>query len=284
MNTTLTHDGFQASINFSGAELSSFRKPDGTEYIWQADPKFWNRHSPVLFPIVGSLKGGKYSYMGNQYALPRHGFARDLAFDLTHSSENQAVFSLHFNKETLENYPFKFWLQINYRLQHNTLLIGYSVINDGEKKMPFSIGAHPAFFLPGDFSEYSLDFGQAESLKIQLLEDGLLQSQTKVLPLGIDHHLPLDYDLFENDALIIRNNPHRDLTILKNGERYLGVSFDGFPHLGLWSVKNAPFLCIEPWFGYSDPVDSSGVIFEKEGIQMLEPGGVFNTNFSISLF
>ncbi|RYG46415.1 MAG: aldose 1-epimerase family protein [Chitinophagaceae bacterium] len=222
--------------------------------------------------------------MGQDYKLPRHGFARDMEFDLTHKSENQAVFSLHFSKDTLAWYPFKFWLQINYRLQNNKLLVGYSVMNDGDKKMPFNLGTHPAFMLPGDFSDFAIDFKSTESLQIYLLEDGLLKKESRVLPLGKDHQLQLHHSLFEDDALIIKNNKQRDLTILKAGKKYLSIEFDGFPHLGLWSVNDAPFVCIEPWYGYADTVDSSGVLFEKEAIQMLEPGGVFNTNLSISLF
>ncbi|NMH28880.1 aldose 1-epimerase family protein [Flavobacterium silvaticum] len=284
MKTTLRHNGFSVEIDSKGAELLSFKNPSGKEFIWNGDPAFWNRHSPVLFPIVGSLKDGNYSYQGQTYKMPRHGFARDQSFDLTHHSENQAVFSLHYNAQTLEMYPFRFWLQINYRLLNNSLLIGYSVINDGDRKMPFTIGAHPAFLLDGKFSDYAIDFGEAESLQVSTLEGGLISKQSKILPLYKNHCLALDYSLFENDALILKNNSHRKLSLFHKGQKELSIEFDGFPHLGLWTVNNAPFLCIEPWYGYSDPVDSSGVLFEKESLLTLEPGGVFNTNFGIELF
>lgn len=282
--TILQHEGFRAEISSHGAELQSFKNPQGREYIWNGNPEYWNRRSPVLFPIVGSLKDGKYQYQGKEYRLPRHGFARDQEFSLTHSSDNQAVFSLHYNQESLKDYPFQFWLQINYRLLKNTLLIGYSVINDGQNKMAFTLGAHPAFNLEGNFSDYTLEFPKSEALQTFPLENGLLSRQKNVIPLKKDGALDLEYSTFENDALVIKNNPGREVVIRDKSEKILSVEFDDFPHLGIWTVQDAPFICIEPWYGYSDSVDSSGVLFEKEGMLYLEPGAVFNTNFAIRLF
>ncbi|RZJ70234.1 aldose 1-epimerase family protein [Flavobacterium sp.] len=283
MKKTLFHNGYSATIQYKGAELSSFLSPDGQEYIWNGNPAFWGKHSPVLFPIVGTLKNDAFTYKGKEYQLSRHGFARDMDFSLTHHSENQAVFSLQFSAETLEKYPFRFWLQINYRLLNNTLLIGYSVINEGESKMPFSLGAHPAFALDGNFEEYSLEFDKGDSIKATLLENDLLSEKTKTIALE-NHRLKLDYDLFANDALILKNIASKKLSILKNGREKLTVEYDDFPHLGLWTKQDAPFLCIEPWFGYSDKLVASGNILEKESIQILEAEAVFNTNFTIEVF
>lgn len=283
MKKTLSHNGFSATIDYHGAELVSFKSPDGTEYIWDGDPKFWGKHSPVLFPIVGTLKDNTFSYKGKKYQLGRHGFARDMEFSLTHHSENQAVFSLQFTPETLEKYPFRFWLQINYRLMDNTLLIGYSVINEGDGKMPFALGAHPAFALRGDFSEYSLAFEKGSFLKANLLENDLLSDNVETIPLE-NRNLPLDYSLFSNDALILKNIAPKSVSILRNSKPIATVEYDDFPHLGLWTKQDAPFLCIEPWFGYSDKADASGNIFEKESIMVLDAEGVFNTNFTIEIF
>lgn len=283
MEKTLSHNGFSATIDYHGAELISFRSPDGKEYIWNGNPEYWGKHAPVLFPVVGTLKKNTFAYKGKQYHLPRHGFARDMEFSLTHHSDNQAVFSLEFSEETLEKYPFRFWLQINYRLLNNTLMIGYSVINEGSEKMPFSLGAHPAFALPGAFEEYTLEFDKGDSIKATLLENDLLSENTEVISLN-EHKLDLDYNLFRNDALILKNVASKSLTILENGRKIVNVEYDDFPHLGLWTKQDAPFLCIEPWFGYSDKVDASGNILEKESIMLLDVGAVFNTNFTISVF
>ena len=68
-----------------GAELSGIvANATGKEYLWQADPAFWKRHSPVLFPIVGSVWEGKYRQDGATYSLSQHGFARDRDFTLVH--------------------------------------------------------------------------------------------------------------------------------------------------------------------------------------------------------
>lgn len=283
MIKTLSHNGFSATIEYRGAELTSFRSPQGNEYMWSGDPAFWGKHAPVLFPIVGTLKNNTYQYNGTGYELLRHGFARDMEFSLTHQSENQAVFSLGFSPETLERYPFRFWLQINYRLLNNTLLIGYSVINEGDRKMPFSLGAHPAFALPGDFSDYSLEFESGSELKAFLLEQDLLSDQFETIALR-DHRLPLSYELFKKDALILKNVSQKSVSIAHRGNKLLTVEYDDFPHLGLWTKPGAPFLCIEPWFGYSDKTTANGNILDKEGMITLEAEGVFNTNFTIEVF
>ncbi|RZJ65474.1 MAG: aldose 1-epimerase family protein [Flavobacterium sp.] len=283
MEKTLLHNGYSATIKYHGAELVSFKNPDGNEYIWNGDPEYWGKHAPVLFPVVGTLRKNSFTYKGQEYHLPRHGFARDMEFSLTHHSENQAVFSLQFSDETLARYPFRFWLQINYRLLNNTLLIGYSVINEGKEKMPFSLGAHPAFALPGEFSDYSLDFEKEDAIKAFILENDLLSNQTETIGLQ-NHKLPLDYALFENDALIIKNVASKELSISRKGKTIVTVGYDDFPHLGLWTKQDAPFLCIEPWFGYSDTVNASGNIFEKESIMVLDAEAVFNTNFTIEVF
>lgn len=283
MKTILHHNGFQAIINTKGAELISFKNPKKKEFIWSGDAAFWNRHAPNLFPIVGSLKDGKFEYKNAQYSLPRHGFARDLNFIKTHESENKAVFELHSTAETLKSYPFEFVFKISYKLENGNLSIGYSVLNLGKSKMYFGLGAHPAFQLNFPLNEYSLKFGNAAELHYNPLKNGLLLNEEKSISL-VDGHLPLDYPLFVNDALVLRNNPYRIADLYHNQDKVLSVNFEDFPHLGLWTVENASFLCIEPWHSYTDMSDATGKLSEKLDIQHIEAEGVFNTNFSITLF
>ena len=48
----------RAVINPLGAELTSLRDRDGNELLTNGDPAFWASHAPLLFPIVGELRGG----------------------------------------------------------------------------------------------------------------------------------------------------------------------------------------------------------------------------------
>jgi len=280
LNTTLSKSGFTAVINSKGAELISLTNDAGKEFIWEGDPDFWGKHSPVLFPIVGTLKNNTYRYNDHDYHLPRHGFARDMEFKIANRTDHEVTFSLTSDEETLQMYPFAFELQIIYTLTENALTIGYRVRNKNAVDMPFSIGAHPAFALPGNFEDYALAFEKDETLNYHLLDNDLISNQTKKLLLnqGI---LPLDHEWFANDALVFKKLESQSVTITKNSEPLITVDFESFPNLGIWTKPGAPFLCIEPWFGYADTSNASGNLFEKEAIQILEPHGNFETKFRI---
>ena len=283
MNTTISNKILSASIKHAGAELFSLIDNQNKEYMWNGNPDFWPKHSPILFPIVGSLKNDTYTFDEKEYHLSRHGFARDKEFKLIEKTESSATFSLSYNEETLQKYPFKFELQIIYNLDENKLNIGYKVINKGETQLPFSIGAHPAFSLPEEFSNYSIQFEKEEQLEYSLLEDGLISNTTATLETS-NNTVSLNYKLFENDALVFKALESNTLTILENSKPYLKVDFEDFPSLGIWTKENAPFICIEPWFGYSDTLEKYGDILKKEGIVLLEANQIFNAEFSIQVF
>jgi galactose mutarotase-like enzyme len=283
LTTTITNSTLTAEINHSGAELFSLKSNNNDkDYIWEGNPKFWGKHSPILFPIVGTLKDNSYTHNSVQYHLSRHGFARDGLFELIEKKDNSATFSLQSTDDTLKVYPFDFELQISYVLSDNSLSIHYRVINKGNVKMPFSIGAHPAFSLPGNFEKYSIQFEKEEPLEYNLLENDLISNTTNILT-SVDDAVPLNYQLFENDALIFKSLQSNYLTILENGNPILKVHYEGFPNLGIWTKKDAPFLCIEPWFGYSDSVENSGNLMDKEGIQILAPHQNFTSKFNIEI-
>ncbi|KIQ22305.1 aldose epimerase [Flavobacterium sp. MEB061] len=282
MNTTISNSTLKASIKHAGAELFSLKDNQNKEYIWEGNPAFWGKHSPVLFPIVGTLKNNAYTINGKEYQLPRHGFARDMEFQLIDKTENSATFSLQSNSETLKKYPFDFELQLIYTLNETTLDIAYKVINKSESKIPFSIGAHPAIALPENFENYSFKFEKEEDLKYSLLENDLISNKTESLQ-TIENLVPLNYKLFENDALVFKTLESNSLTILENSKPYIKVDFADFPSLGIWTKDQAPFVCIEPWFGYSDTAENSGDLFEKEGILILDAKQTFNSKFSIQI-
>ena len=280
LNTTLSKSGFTAVINHKGAELISLQDDCGKEYIWEGNPEFWGKHSPVLFPIVGTLKNNSYQYENREYQLPRHGFARDLEFEVANRTDHEVTFSLQSNAETLAQYPFPFELQLIYTLTESGLTIGYRVLNQGDLAMPFSIGAHPALALPGHFEDYALQFDQSENPTYHLLENDLISDHTRKISLD-NGKLPLNYELFANDALVFKTLESQSVTITKNDKPVVSIAFGAFPNLGIWTKPGAPFICIEPWFGYADTLTASGNLFEKEGIQILGPHGNFETKFRI---
>ncbi|MEG0850304.1 MAG: aldose 1-epimerase family protein [Flavobacterium sp.] len=282
MNTTISNSTLKASINHAGAELFSLKNNQEKEYIWEGNPNFWGKHSPILFPIVGTLKNNTYTIDQKEYQLSRHGFARDMEFQLIEKTENSAVFSLESNHETLKKYPFEFELQLIYSLEKTSLNIEYIVINKSERKMPFSIGAHPAIALPENFENYSFKFEKEELLKFNLLENDLISNKTEVLK-TLDNLVRLNYKLFENDALVFKTLESNSLTILENEKPYIEVDFEDFPSLGIWTKDQAPFVCIEPWFGYSDTAENSGDLYQKEGILLLDADQIFYSKFSIKI-
>lgn len=281
MTTTISNSILSATINHKGAELISVQKIETKrEYIWEGKPEFWGKHSPILFPIVGTLKNNSYHYKGKDYSLLRHGFARDFDFERILQENDKVVFSLQDNEATYAVFPFHFELQLIYTLQNNALTITYKVINKDSEILPFSIGGHPAFALPGKFEEHSLQFEPNENLVSYALENDLLSDETKSFRLE-NNQLPLTYSLFENDALVFKKMESRQIQILEKGRPFLNFKFDDFPHFGIWTKINAPFICLEPWLGYADTVNSNGKLLEKEGIQLLSANSENEYNFSM---
>lgn len=282
MTTTISNSILTAEIKHLGAELCSLKDNSNKEYIWNGNPEFWGKHSPVLFPIVGTLKNNTYKYNGLEYQLSRHGFAREMQFELIDKQKSSATFSLIASTETQKIYPFDFELHLIYSLENKTLKIEYKVFNNGFSAMPFSIGAHPAFNLSENFENYSLIFEDSNDLNYYLLEDGLISNTANSLQLN-HNELKLNYKLFENDALVFKKISSKSITILEKTNPILKVSYSDFPDLGIWTPPNAPFICIEPWFGYSDTVDKFDSLLDKEGIQILESNDNFHSEFCIEI-
>ena len=279
---TLSNSTIRAEIKTLGAELCSLKDSENREFIWEGNANFWGKHSPVLFPIVGTLKNNSFVHNDNEYHLSRHGFARDMNFELIEKTENSATFSIQSNSETLKSYPFKFELQIQYTLINTILEIDYTIINKDSNEIPFSIGAHPAFALPGNFEDYSLDFEKVEPLEYTLLENDLVSKQTEKIHTDTNR-VPLTYELFKRDALIFKKLQSNSLTIIEKEKPILKVHFQEFPSLGIWTKVDAPFICIEPWLGYSDTTESNGNLFEKEGVIVLQSNATFQAKFSIEI-
>lgn len=282
MIITISNATLTAKINPKGAELISLKKAD-REYMWEGNPEFWGKHSPVLFPIVGTLKDNSYLVNEQQFELSRHGFARDNEFKIVESSENKAVFSLSSSEETLKVYPFEFELQVIYTLEENQLQVSYKITNNSKKEMPFSIGGHPAFALPEKFENYALLFEKQEVLKSFELENDLVSEKVTAFELD-KKKLPLNYVIFEKDALIFKSMESKWIEILENQKPLLRFSYDDFPNFGIWTKTNAPFICLEPWLGYSDTLQSDGNLFNKEGIIVLKGNATFKARFGVTIY
>ena len=47
MQIKLQSDNYQVLLNTLGAELNSYTDPSGKEYVWNSDPTYWLRSSPL---------------------------------------------------------------------------------------------------------------------------------------------------------------------------------------------------------------------------------------------
>lgn len=278
------------TIQSKGAELCSIKdKGSEQEYLWNGDERYWKRSSPILFPIVGSCKGKKYVYDGKTYSLSQHGFARDMEFSLIKKEENEIWFGLHSDEKTLEQYPFAFQLEIGYRLVENKIKVMWNVKNKDRKTMYFSIGGHPAFLCPlkeGEKqSDYYIGFDCDEKIEYSLVnEDGLLAYDGNILSLE-DGKFKITENLFDKDALVIENYQAHQVSLLTpKKEPYITVDFFA-PLFGIWSPvkKNAPFICIEPWYGRCDRYDFDGTLEEREWGNQLEVDGQFDAEYTITI-
>jgi galactose mutarotase-like enzyme len=259
------------------------------EYLWQADPAFWGRHSCILFPIIGKLKNGEYKLGNKTYQIGQHGFVRDMPFEVIDQQAHSISMSLVSDENTYEIFPFHYEVVISYRLTGNTLQIEYAVKNTGQIVMPFSLGAHPAFNCPLDDSQarrnYSLLFDKSETAFSRCLDDQGLIDDRKKLVLDDENTLKLTDDLFDEDALIFQDLQSDNVSLIdRDGNKVWTFRFSGFPYLGVWSqVGVAPFICIEPWHGIADTADASGHLFEKEGIRTLAAGSTFSCIHSVTI-
>jgi len=290
MTHTITNSVLTVSISTKGAELQSIvNNTTGLEYMWNADPAFWAKKSPVLFPIVGGLKNNHYTYNGETYTLGRHGFAREMEFAVTAQQDDSITFTLTDSEETLKNYPFHFNFSLTYTLQQNTVQVTYTVKNTGDDAMWFSVGAHPAFKVPvapgTNFNDYYLAFSSVETAGRYPLDAGG-QVETYTTPvLNNTNRLPLSKELFYQDALVFKHLQSTSIAIKSDSTPHgLTVHFPGFPYMGIWNFKDADFVCIEPWCGIADAVNTTGQLQEKEGINTLAAGETFERAWSVEVF
>jgi galactose mutarotase-like enzyme len=287
---TIEDQQLRITIHPKGAELQSiFHKGLQTEYMWSGDPAFWGKHSPLLFPIVGTLKENTYYFADKAYHLARHGFARDQDFAVESQAPDSITFLLRSNEATLAIFPFQFELRVSYKLQSEGFSTTYRIDNPGQGPLYFSVGGHPAFRIPlaagTTYTDYYLEFDQPENARRwPISKDGLIEREPQGLLVNAKT-IPLTRELFAKDALVLKGLKSAGISLRSaQTERGLKMTFPGFPFLGIWAAPGADFVCIEPWCGIADSVDSNQQWTDKEGINRLEAAETFERTWTLSVF
>lgn len=285
---TLQSGALRVIISDAGAEIIQIEDIlTGRNYLWHGDSAYWGRRSPILFPIVGGLKNKTYKYAGREYPMSQHGFARDREFQMTEHNVDTIWFELKADEESLKVYPFRFRLEIGYRLEGRKITVMWRVANEDKKTMFFSIGGHPAFMCPidgeGKQTDYYLLFDNKEPLSYgKLSVNGLLETEGHTLDIG-GECMPITEHMFDEDALVIEGGQAHQVALAGPDKKpYLTVKFDA-PLFGLWSPakKHAPFVCIEPWYGRCDRESFAGMLADREYGNELRPGKIFETEYTI---
>jgi galactose mutarotase-like enzyme len=284
---SLSNDKLTVIISEKGAELQSVQL-NGVEYLWQADPAYWNKHSPVLFPIVGELKDGKYFFNNKEYRLPRHGFARDKIFEEEQLSATSTLLTLRSGPETLAVYPFHFTFRIEYAITGSMLICTYHVENISDDFIYFSVGGHPAFKVPLvsnlPYTDYVLEFNNDDVLTRHLLHKGLIADNTEQLNL-INKKLLLKQSVFYTDAIVLKNLKSNEIRLFtEKNEHGLKFKFNSFPYFGIWSAVDAPFVCLEPWCGIADSIHANQQLINKEGINKLAANENWQRTWSVEFY
>lgn len=289
MSIILENDRVRATFNLLGAELTSFMlKEHSLEYIWQGNPDFWGRHAPVLFPFVGRLKNDKYTYNSKHYEMGQHGFARDALFTVEYQTENKVSFLLKSSPETIHVYPFEFELRLIYTLQGLTLTTTYEVTSLSED-MYFSIGGHPAFNVPltegSRFEDYYVRFYPSKSRSRLPLSGPYVDTNCRTLA-QTNTAIQVSRSWFKDDAVILETSGKNAFSILSEKHPHgVTLSYDDFPYVGFWThyEKESPFLCIEPWCGVADTLDTTSKLVDKLGINHLKKNEQFIRSYKIDI-
>ena len=286
---TIENEYIRADFAAKGAELQSLKsKKHNLEYMWSGNPDFWGKYSPVLFPVVGALKDGSYSFEGSEYKLPRHGFARDREFDVEQLNPTEVVFILKHDSDTLKIYPFEFELRLQYKISGAELICTYIVLNPADKNLLFSIGSHPAFATPVEgglkYEDYFLQFNKDSNLSYHKIDKDLIDNDTVTIPLK-NKILPLRHELFYDDALVFKTLKSDYISLRNTGNEHgIDFRFEGFPYFGIWAAKDADFVCLEAWCGVADGTDHNQELSDKEGIVTLAPNSRWERSWSVTCF
>lgn len=290
MLITVQNEKLQLTVDTLGAQMMSLIA-DGIEYLWQGDPKYWADRAPTLFPFIGRLTDNTCKVHGKVYPMGLHGFARNMEFSLVEQTENSVTLSLGSNAQTKAQFPFDFRFQVVYRLEGDRLDIRSIVENLSGETMPFALGGHPGFNVPltkGEkFEDYVLEFTQ-ECLpdKICFTPTVYLNGQEVVYPLEGGKRIPLRHDLFDDDAVVLKN-ADREVTLRSTvSGKGVRVAYPDLPYIGFWHLpkSDAPYVCIEPWSSLPSRQDVVEELTCKSDLIRVETGKNWDSTWSITVF
>lgn len=288
MEYIIENEFLKVTVTTNGAQVKSVvNKADGVEHIWQADPKVWGYHTPILFPHTGRVKDGILTVDGKDYESKPHGFARISEHTLISKGEDELVLELTDSEKTMASWPFAFRLLSSFTLDGDTLHHTLTVENRSERKMPFGIGFHPGFAIPFDdehtFRDYELRFDNPESPICLATDGGLISGEHYWLGSNL-RAIEVDEHLFDNDShCMIGLSSHTLGLYEKDSGRGVVCGIRNFPYVLIWSKPGEPkFICIEPWNSLPSPAKGGTDWFEKPAAAILEPGESWDTTLSMS--
>ncbi|MBQ3063765.1 MAG: aldose 1-epimerase family protein [Clostridia bacterium] len=283
---TLKNEALTVQIDTKGAEVRSVKAADGTEFMWQADTRYWGKTAPWMFPICGRLADTYYTYRGVRYELPRHGFARDMGFAVTAATDDALTFTLTANAETKKVYPFDFSFEITYRLVGNRLDCTLCVANLGTEPMLASFGGHPGFSVPlggaGEYDDWKLVFGEPCAPRAVVFTPDMLDSGTRVpFPLQNVQEIPLSRAFFLHDATFLCDVAPTVTLCSDKSAHAVTLSYGKVPYLGIWSAANGgDFVCVEPWYGMAS-LEGVTALEEKGDMREIAVGEAFAAEIAL---
>jgi len=297
MRIAIENEQLKAEIDSFGAELKSIvKKSNNLEYMWEADPAYWGKTAPVLFPFIGKLENHTFSHKGNKYTADKHGFAREMEFKVTEKEAHRVVFSIESNEETLKRYPFAFLLELEYCLNKNSLSQKWRLYNKGDETLYCSMGGHPGFACPqikdgkrvGKRTDSFIKlYGVGEKTSVDSLEVNLSTGQLSGETFRVeikDGVFPITEHIFDKDALLIADQGVTAVSLLDaEGKEYVRTEALSCPVWGIWSMptRDASFVCIEPWWGCCDKDGYQGELKERPYTNCVKPGQIWTDGLKI---
>lgn len=286
----LENDKLKIKVSSMGAELQSVcRVEDGTEYLWQGNPTYWDGRATNIFPMCGRMVEGKYTYDGRTYELPIHGIVRSMEWSVLRQKADALTLQVQSTEESLAMYPFRFAVEMSYTLEAETLTVAMIVHNLDDKTMLFAVGGHPGFNLPLEngqrFEDYCVEFDEpCEAKRLCLSEACFYLNDATPFPLEEGKRIPMRHDLFDKDAIFLRDTCGEVTLRSAEGKRYVHMSYPQMPFLGLWHTPftEAPFVCIEPWTGTPALDGHVNDLTELPEMNTLEPEGTYRNVYAIT--
>lgn len=287
---TIKNDKIEVSVEDLGAQMRSIKDAEGKEYLWQGDEKYWNGSAPNLFPYIARLTEGKYTLRGKTYEMPKHGFLRNSVLKLKEKTQTKMVFSLTDSEETYKMYPYHFEIKVKYELFENEFKVSYCVSNKEKKVMYFGVGGHPGFQVPIEqdlsFEDYFIEFAKGTDMKrVGMSEDCFVTGDEEAFPLEENQRLSLRHNLFDNDAIILKDAPSRVALASEKGSARIEMETSHLGYLGIWHkpASDASYVCIEPWSSLPSRKDVVEDLEKQDNLVSLKPDGYYTGFFKVKI-